>query len=236
MSQIFEALRRAEALAQHRHNAQTAAPSSRERRRSERRKLKANIRVYGHGPGPGPFFEENAILDVSDAGALLLMKVPVIAGQKLLLINEAGEKVQECRVVRTACRTARDLEVAVEFPLPQPDFWNHLESPAQPAGVEKRSLPRIVLPRGMSVTWKGSGEPVVSRVRTISAGGLFIAASEPAELRELIEVRFDVPAGEVNAHAAVRHSHPGSGMGVEFVAMPAECRACLNHLLEKLLR
>src|SRR5579883_2964951 len=115
MSQIFEALRRAEAFAQQMHAAETAGSRSRERRTVQRRKLAANIRVYGHGPGPAPFFEENAVLNISDAGALLLMKVPVAAGQKLLLINEAGERVQECRVVRTACRNAKELEVAVEF-------------------------------------------------------------------------------------------------------------------------
>jgi hypothetical protein len=75
----------------------------------------------------------------------------------------------------------------------------------------------------------------VSRVRTISAGGLSIEALQPPPNGELLRVSFEVPAGEVSAQAIVRHSRDGQGMGVEFVAMSDEDRARLDHLLQKLL-
>ena len=235
MSQIFEALRQAESLeAQRRQRQENSERASAERRASERQATSARIRVYGHKPGVGPFFEENPVLNVSDSGALLVMKVPVVAGQKLLLINEAAEQVQECRVVRTACRNTLEMEVAVEFPIPQPEFWHRMLEAAA-SGYEKRTLPRIALPRGMSVTWKGKGEPVVSRVQDISAAGLSIASPEPAPLGEQIEIQFTVPAGEVHARAVVRHVRERQGMGVELVDIPPECRARLNHLVQKLL-
>src|SRR5438105_4174306 len=157
MSQIFEALRRAEALESNRRGRREAGESA-ERRRSGRRSIATQIRVYGHGQGLSPFFEENSILNASGSGALLLMRTPVVAGQKLLLINEATEQVQECRVVRTSCCESLELEVAVEFPTPQPEFWSRLgEQGGEESGIEKRKLPRIMLPRGMSITWRGRG-------------------------------------------------------------------------------
>jgi hypothetical protein len=232
MSQIFEALRKAEILESTRLSAR---PEPVERRRSGRRSIAAQIRIYGHGQGTGPFFEENSIINVSRTGALLLMKTPVVAGQKLLLINEAAERVQECRVVRTACCDSQELEVAIEFASPQPEFWTRLGEPTEVA-AEKRKSPRVVLPRGMNVTWQGSGEPILSRVQTISAGGLSIVAREPAPKGELLQLSFEVPAGPIAAQGVVRHSRAANCMGVEFTALSQESQARLNHLLQKLLR
>lgn len=234
MSQIFEALRKAEALAGSRVSKKDLAEMV-ERRRSGRRCIAAHIRIYGHGQGLSPFFEENSILNASETGALLLMKTPVVAGQKLLLINEAAERVQECRVVRTSCCDSQELEVAVEFPSPQPEFWTRLGQRGEETGIENRKLPRIVLPRGMSITWRGRAGSIESRVQTISAGGLSIAAPEPASKGELLHLVFKVPAGEISAQAIVRHSRHGHGMGVEFIAMSDEARSNLDHLLKKLL-
>ena len=236
MSQIFEALRKAEAL----KNSGTwrkdlAEMGAAERRRSERRSAAANIRIYGHGQGLNPFFDENPILNTSEMGALLLMKMPVVSGQRLLLLNEAAEQVQECRVVRTSCRDSQEFEVAVEFHSPQPQFWTRLEEPGEEPGAEKRKRPRITLPRGMSISWRGRGETVISRVQTISAGGLSIAAPEPPPNGELLHVSFEVPSGGISAQAIVRHAHKGEGMGVEFVAMPDVARDRLEDLMQKLL-
>lgn len=235
MSQIFEALRQAESLeVKRKQRIEAAEQASLERRASERHPVAPRIRVYGHKPAFGPFFEENSVLNASETGALLVMKVAVVAGQKLLLINEAVEQVQECRVVRTSCRNTHELEVAVEFPVPQPEFWYQMLDAAA-SGYEKRTLPRIALPRGMSVTWTAKGESVVSRVQDISAAGLSIAAPEPPAPGEQIEVQFSVPAGEVTARAIVRHVRERQGMGVELVDIAPECRARLNHLVQKLL-
>jgi hypothetical protein len=233
MSQIFEALRQAEFLESTRLSAKPE-PTITERRRSGRRSIAAQIRIYGHGQGTGPFFEENSVINASRTGALLLMKTPVVAGQKLLLINEAAERVQECRVVRTACCDSLQFEVAVEFSSPHTEFWTRLGEPVD-IRAEKRRSPRVVLPRGMDITWQGSGKRAISRVQTISAGGVSIVAREPASKGELLQLSFEVPAGPVTAEGVVRHSHPGDGMGVEFVPLSHESQTRLNHLLKKLL-
>lgn len=105
-----------------------------------------------------------------------------------------------------------------------------MQSTAKP-----RRYDRIGLPKGMLVVWQRAGNRIVSRVATLSLGGLFIEAPEPAASGELLKLFFIVPGGEVRAHAMVRDSHPGRGMGVEFTAMGPEDRARLNQLLSKLL-
>jgi hypothetical protein len=237
MSQIFEALRKAEAFESSRGSRKDLAEiCAAERRGCDRRFLAAKIRIYGHGQGLTPFFEENSVLNTSETGALLIMKTPVVAGQKLLLINEAAEQVQECLVIRTSYRDSQDLEVAVEFPSAQPQFWKRLDDQGEEPGIEKRKHPRIALPRGMSVTWRGRTGSFVSKVETISEGGLSIAAPEPAVKGELLHLSFEVPAGEISTRAIVRHLREKAGMGIEFVAMQEEARTRLNQLLRKLLR
>jgi hypothetical protein len=76
---------------------------------------------------------------------------------------------------------------------------------------------------------------MVSRAATLGLGGLFIEAAEPAGIGEGIKMVLEVPGGEVCARATVRNSHPGKGMGVEFVSMRPEDRARLHRLLSNLL-
>lgn len=233
MSQIFEALRKAEAF-ENTRQALRAETAIVERRRGGRRSIAGQIRIYGHAQAGRPFFEENPIINASRTGALLLMKTPVVAGQKLLLINEAAERVEECLVVRTSCCDSRHFEVAVEFANPHADFWAKLgQSPK--TVEEKRKSPRIVLPRGMNVTWQGSGKAVAARVRTISSGGLSIQTDHPASAGQVIHLSFEVPTGPIAALGLVRHSHAADEMGVEFTAMSSEAIARLTQLLEKLL-
>jgi len=88
----------------------------------------------------------------------------------------------------------------------------------------------------MLVAWQSGGDRVVSRVRTLGLGGLFISTPEPPPIGEVIKLFFEVPDGEVRAQAVVRDSQPGKGMGIEFTAMGHQARARLNHLLKRILR
>jgi hypothetical protein len=103
------------------------------------------------------------------------------------------------------------------------------------ASAKPRRYDRIGLPKGLLVVWQGTGNRIVSRVATLSLGGLFIEVPDPAPSGELLKLFFKVPGGEVRARAMVRDSHPGKGMGVEFTAMGPEDRARLHQLLSKLL-
>ena len=82
--------------------------------------------------------------------------------------------------------------------------------------------------------WQGGGKRDVSRVETLSMGGVFLCVAKPLSPGTNMELIFDVPGGEVRARAIVRHATPGRGMGVKFVHMQAEDRARLNRYIQKL--
>ena len=95
---------------------------------------------------------------------------------------------------------------------------------------------RISLPQGMSVTWHGSGQQQVSRVKTLSMGGLFLCGSNTLRVGTELTLVFEVPGGMVLANAVVRNIVPGEGMGVEFTKMNRQNRVLLEGLLTRLLR
>jgi glucokinase len=101
---------------------------------------------------------------------------------------------------------------------------------------ETRRHERISLPKGMSVTWYGGGQQQVSRVKTLSMGGVFVCGSITMRVGTDLTLVFEVPGGMILAEAVVRNVVPGEGMGVEFTKMNPQSRVLLEQLLTRLLR
>lgn len=99
-----------------------------------------------------------------------------------------------------------------------------------------RRYRRISLPKGMFVAWYGGGEQKVSRVKTISMGGLFVAEPNAPGVGTTLRLSFEVPDGNVHVEAVVRHVIPGEGMGVQFTKLNTRDRVLLEILLRRLLR
>ena len=100
----------------------------------------------------------------------------------------------------------------------------------------KRRYPRLSPPKVMLVAWQGGGQHMVSRVRTMGLGGLFISTPNPPPVGTVVKLIFEVPGGEVRARAIVRNAKPGRGMGVEFTGMGFQDRARMSHLLNQLFQ
>ena len=88
----------------------------------------------------------------------------------------------------------------------------------------------------MSVTWYGGGQQQVSRVQTLSMGGVFLCGSITLRVGTDLTLVFEVPGGMILAEAVVRNIVPGEGMGVEFTKMNPQSQALLDELLTRLLR
>lgn len=99
----------------------------------------------------------------------------------------------------------------------------------------RRNYPRIELPKGPSVAWRGGGKVGVGHVTSMSLGGLFISIPDPPDSGSVVQLLFDIQHGEVRARAVVKRSVPGMGMGVQFINMGYEDRGRLYQLLKKLL-
>jgi PilZ domain len=194
------------------------------------------VNVYGHGPSRNPFYEEARAITTNPTGATLILSVPLNPGQKLLLIKGAGQDPVEAQVVRSRTLDAQMFEVEIEFSFVRPDFWKATRPTAKKkSGAERRRSPRVGLKRGMTISWEGPHRRDISRVSSLSVGGLFIDADDPAPAGQILQVQFDIPSGPVLGKAVVRRSIKGKGMGVEFTELPTTSRAGLSQLLEKLL-
>ncbi len=103
----------------------------------------------------------------------------------------------------------------------------------EPKSQQKRKYQRHKAPKGLFVGWKSAGKRTVSRAETIGMGGLFLHTPDPPTEGSVIELLFDLKAGEVRARAIVRHRLAGEGMGVQFVQMQSADRARLNQFLSQ---
>ena len=105
-----------------------------------------------------------------------------------------------------------------------------MESPSK-----NRRYPRVGLRRGIYIAWQSIGNRVVSQIKTVGLGGLFITVKDPPAVGEVIRIYFDVPGGEIRARAVIKSSVQGDGMGIQFTAMGQEARGRLAQLLRRLL-
>jgi len=97
-----------------------------------------------------------------------------------------------------------------------------------------RRYPRVKSPEGLGVAWRTATHRLVSRIETLSLGGLFIRTKEPLAMGAIIQLLIDIPGGGVRARATVRNIKPGQGMGVGIVSMGQEDRARLSTFLTQL--
>jgi len=100
---------------------------------------------------------------------------------------------------------------------------------------ESRRSVRIPISAGVWVAWQEpKGARTVSRVRDVSAGGVFIATTAPVRVGAKIELLFALPEGETRVQGVVRYADQSKGIGVEFTEMGAGDRARLQELLRRL--
>jgi hypothetical protein len=98
-----------------------------------------------------------------------------------------------------------------------------------------RRHPRVKSPKGLIVAWETGSRRSVSRLETLSLGGVFIHTPEPPPVGSMINMLLDMQNGDVRARAIVRRVAPSKGMGIEFISMSPEDRARLNKQIQGML-
>ncbi len=106
----------------------------------------------------------------------------------------------------------------------------------RPAGKENRRTARVAVSKGVWVAWQAGGPRNVSRVRDLSAGGVFISTTLSVPIGTELELLFALPEGEARIHGLVRYADGKSGIGVEFTRMGTADRARFQELLRRLNR
>ena len=100
------------------------------RRRSERVMLQMAVTVLIETPEHKHVREETQTLVVNAHGGLLKLKMEVLMGQPLILVNPRNGMKQSCRVVRIEQPSPEYFAVAFEFDHPAPGFWPVVFPPA----------------------------------------------------------------------------------------------------------
>lgn len=94
------------------------------RRRSQRVLMKLPVRVSGQASAALSFEEEAHTLAISAHGALVALGAPVYRGQRLTLSNVQTKDALECVVAHIDRFQGQQIQVGVEFLLPNPTFWH----------------------------------------------------------------------------------------------------------------
>jgi len=102
------------------------------------------------------------------------------------------------------------------------------------AGKENRRTARIAVSKGLWVAWQADGTRHVSRVRDLSAGGVFIQTTIGVEIGKELEMLFALPEGETRVAGVVRYADGENGIGVEFTTMGSGDRLRVDQLLRRL--
>ncbi|HET7106815.1 MAG TPA: PilZ domain-containing protein [Candidatus Acidoferrum sp.] len=116
------------------------------------------------------------------------------------------------------------------------DPADSLSESAEKPSTGDRRFPRIALPKGMWAAWYGAADHQISRVGTLSMGGIFICAPAPPPVGTKLKLAFEVPGGEIQTEGIVRNIEPGKGMGIQFTRLSPKDRVLLQRLMNRLLR
>ena len=93
------------------------------RRRSQRVVMKIPVKVFSTRDSSAPFEEDTYTLVINAHGASMLVSKHLPRGSQLLLRNLQTSAMQECTIVHSGDQQAGRFEIAVEFLVPNPSFW-----------------------------------------------------------------------------------------------------------------
>ena len=74
----------------------------------------------------------------------------------------------------------------------------------------------------------------MSKVRNVSAGGMFLELQKPLAKGLTTHLHFLVQEGAIRANAQIRYVLPGEGLGLRFIGVEKECGPKLAELLTRL--
>ncbi|MGH9688984.1 MAG: PilZ domain-containing protein [Candidatus Acidiferrales bacterium] len=104
----------------------------------------------------------------------------------------------------------------------------------QKLSKDNRRDARIPVAQGIWVAWTSGVSRIVSKVRDLSAGGVFVSTRDPIPVGTALQMLFSLPEGEIRVQGIVRFSAKDRGFGVEFTKMGPSDRARLLELLRRL--
>lgn len=100
----------------------------------------------------------------------------------------------------------------------------------------RRHHKRVETPEGVWVFWRCGRIEDTSRVKDVSAGGLFIETLKVCPVASTVELHFLVEDGGIRANATVRYVQEGTGLGVQFKTVRTEDQANFSTMMRRLIQ
>lgn len=82
----------------------------------------------------------------------------------------------------------------------------------------RRHTLRVAAKESVYPFWSCGGQEGPSRVRDLGPGGLFMGTPVQENLGAVVTLHFLADEGQIRASAEVRHTKPGQGVGLKFIA------------------
>ncbi len=98
-----------------------------DRRLTRRVQVQLPISVKGFGPRSDEFCEEVRTICINAHGGLTSIRMPILAGQRVVVTNHGNEQTQEAVVVWAQPASPSGTNIGFRFPSANPKFWAHLE-------------------------------------------------------------------------------------------------------------
>jgi hypothetical protein len=114
-------------------------------------------------------------------------------------------------------------------------FAGHTHVKKQPFNSRRRTR-RVETPTGIWAFWRCGRAEDTSRVRDLSAAGLFLETAKVCAVDSTVELHFLVEEGDVRANAAIRHVTGGRGLGLQFKSVRGEDQTRFSTMMKRLIQ
>lgn len=98
----------------------------------------------------------------------------------------------------------------------------------------RRANPRAEPDQDIYTFWSCNGPGVVSRVRNLNVGGVFIETGIRKALGDSVKLYFLQSEGQICAKAVVRHVETSQGLGLKFTTLDDQDRLRFVALMKRL--
>ncbi|HXE90655.1 MAG TPA: PilZ domain-containing protein [Terriglobales bacterium] len=227
------------------------------RRREPRVTRPLTVRLWGLDSAGRPFGSTATTLDISPAGACVHGVRGQLAAGDVVGLQYEDRKARFSVAWVGEPGSEREGQIGLKCLEPEKKVWGKaLEEeppappPAAPAaegpphGIERRTTgdrrreerrrnPRYRASGGVQMYPAGSDVRVWGTLTDISLGGCYVESMSPLPAATEVALELESDSDRLRARAAVRVSHPGCGMGLEFLAMEEEDRRTLQRILER---
>jgi len=100
-------------------------------------------------------------------------------------------------------------------------------------GSERRGLPRYPFFAPAELTELASGARIDGSTSDLGFNGCFLDTINPLPVGTIVNIQITYQGQVFAAGGAVTHSHAGTGMGVNFIALESGCASLLESWLHQ---